>query len=142
MSVFVGVYIFCMIIISRSSISSNSSRLELSLAQTGGTSTLIHLTQISFHWSLPPKNVTSLDLKCHFHQKLNGSLPTDPQVSCDPAIRYSGLGVRSVGHVGDFLESILISEQNNLISQSTDTLDLSIEDDSSQAPLARARVPW
>ena len=24
------------------------------------------------------------------HQKLNGTLPTDPQVSCDRAIRYSG----------------------------------------------------
>ena len=27
-------------------------------------------------------------------------------VSCDRAIRYSGLGVRSVGPVGDFLETI------------------------------------
>ena len=40
-----------------------------------------------------------------FHQKLNGTSPTDPQVSCDRAIRYSGWGVRSVGPVGDFLET-------------------------------------
>ena len=40
------------------------------------------------------------------HQKLNGTLSTDPQVSCDRAIRYSGFhGVRSVGPVGDFLEN-------------------------------------
>ena len=32
-------------------------------------------------------------------------IPTDPvEVSCDRAIRYSGLGVRSVGPVGDFLD--------------------------------------
>ena len=30
-------------------------------------------------------------------------IPTDPSVSCDRVIRYSGLGVRSVGPVGDFL---------------------------------------
>ncbi len=34
-----------------------------------------------------------------------GPNPNGPyQVSCDRAIRYSGLGVRSVGPVGDFLE--------------------------------------
>ena len=39
------------------------------------------------------------------HQKLNGTSPTDPQVSCNRANRYSGLGVRSAGPtVGDFLE--------------------------------------
>ena len=48
--------------------------------------------------------------KCRtsIHQKLNGteSQRTPDQVSCDRAIRYSGfLGVRSVGPVGDFLES-------------------------------------
>ena len=40
----------------------------------------------------------------HLHQKLNGTLPTDPEVSCDRAIRYSGLGIRSGGPVGDFLD--------------------------------------
>ena len=30
---------------------------------------------------------TTLD---YFHQKLNGTLPTDPQVNCDRAIGYSG----------------------------------------------------
>ena len=35
------------------------------------------------------------------HQKLNGTLPTD----LARAISYSGLGVRSVGPVGDFLET-------------------------------------
>ena len=38
----------------------------------------------------------------YFFQKLNGTLPMDPQVA--RVIRYSGLGVRSVGPVGDFLE--------------------------------------
>ncbi len=28
------------------------------------------------------------------HPKMNGTLPTDPSVSCDRSIRYSGLGVR------------------------------------------------
>ena len=36
-----------------------------------------------------------------------GSNPNGPcSVSCDRAIKYSGLGVRSVGPVGDFLESL------------------------------------
>ena len=34
-----------------------------------------------------------------------GQNPNGPRsVSCDRAIRYSGLGVRSLGPVGDFLE--------------------------------------
>ena len=38
-----------------------------------------------------------------FHQKLNGTLPTDPYGSCDRAMRYSGFfGLRSVDPVGDF----------------------------------------
>ena len=43
----------------------------------------------------------------NFHQKLNGteSQRIPDQVSCDRAIRYSGLGVRSVGPVGDLLEN-------------------------------------
>ena len=43
-----------------------------------------------------------------FHQKLNGTLPTDR----DRAIRYSGFfGVRSVGPVGDFLDPLDYSLQ-------------------------------
>ena len=30
-------------------------------------------------------------------KQLNGTFPTDPQVSCDRAIRYSGLGVHFSG---------------------------------------------
>ena len=48
------------------------------------------------------------------HQKLNGTLSqrTPDQVSCDRAIRYSGLGVHSVGRVGDFLDaSFFFSEK-------------------------------
>ena len=37
--------------------------------------------------------------------KIKWNLTNGPTfVSCDRAIRYSGLGVRSVGPVGDFLE--------------------------------------
>ena len=46
--------------------------------------------------------------KTSLHQKLNGTLPTDPYTSKlrGRAIRYSGFfGVFSVGPVGDFLES-------------------------------------
>ena len=39
------------------------------------------------------------------HQKLNGTLPTAR------AIRYPGLGVRSVVPVGDFLEFRMVSYQ-------------------------------
>ena len=39
-----------------------------------------------------------------FHQKLNGTLPTDPSVSCDRAVGYSGWGVRSMGPAGNFLD--------------------------------------
>ena len=37
------------------------------------------------------------------HQKLNGTLPTDPK-EVAKATRYPGSGVRSVGPVGDFLD--------------------------------------
>ena len=38
------------------------------------------------------------------HEKLNGTESQRiPMGSCEKAIRYSGLGVRSVGPVGDFL---------------------------------------
>ena len=36
--------------------------------------------------------------------KFNGTLPTDTFPQVTSAIRYSGLGVRSVGPLGDFLE--------------------------------------
>ena len=41
------------------------------------------------------------------HQKLmSGPNPNGPRsVNCDRAISYSGLGVRSVGPVGDFLDN-------------------------------------
>ena len=39
-----------------------------------------------------------------FHQEFNRTLPTDPYASCNRAVRYSGLGVRSVGPLGNFLE--------------------------------------
>ena len=42
------------------------------------------------------------------HQKIDvwtDSQRTPDQVNCDRAIKYSGLGVRSVGPVGDFLDS-------------------------------------
>ena len=44
-----------------------------------------------------------------FPSKIEWDLTNGPyQVSCDRAIRYSGLfGVRSVGPVGDFLESFM-----------------------------------
>ena len=45
-------------------------------------------------------NVTYILDNLLFHQKLNGTLPTDP-LSCR-VIRYSGLEVHSVGPVGDF----------------------------------------
>ena len=35
-------------------------------------------------------------------------IPTDPYGSCDRAMRYSGLGVRSVDPVGDFLDGWLV----------------------------------
>ena len=43
-----------------------------------------------------------------FPSIIEWALPTDPQVSCDRAIRFSGFfGVRSVGPVGDFLDNLL-----------------------------------
>ena len=56
--------------------------------------------------------LTSWDIQvpAEFHQKLNGTLPTDPGPSKlrVRAIRYSGFfGVRSVGPVGDFLDEWL-----------------------------------
>ena len=43
--------------------------------------------------------------------KIEWDLTNGPRsVSCDPAIRYSGLGVRSVGPVGDFLENMQVSK--------------------------------
>ena len=39
-----------------------------------------------------------------FHQKLNGTESQRTPKEVTRAIRYSCLGVRSVGHVGDFLE--------------------------------------
>ena len=49
---------------------------------------------------------TTIDLieDSNLAAKLNGTLPTDPKWGAR-VIRYSGLGVRSVGPVGDFLES-------------------------------------
>ncbi len=43
----------------------------------------------------------------NFHQKLNGTSQRTPK-KIARAIRYSGLGVRSVGPVGDFLENWII----------------------------------
>ena len=44
-------------------------------------------------------------MSANVHQKLNGTLPTDPWEGYTRAIKYPGLGVRSVGPVGDFLEN-------------------------------------
>ena len=57
--------------------------------------------QVGYH----PKGTTIFPM-IHFHEKLNGteSQRTPDQVSCDRAIRSSGLGVRSVGPVGYFLD--------------------------------------
>ena len=42
----------------------------------------------------------------YFHQKMNGTLLiTSRPLSRNRAIRYSGLGVRSVGPVGEFLNN-------------------------------------
>ena len=50
--------------------------------------------------------------KMSFHQKFRWDFTNGSRaVSCDPAIRYSGFfGVRSVGHVGNFLEISNIRE--------------------------------
>ena len=50
----------------------------------------------------PSRSIAKGAKGIRLHQKFNGTLPTDPKVV--RAIRYSGLGVRSVGAVGDFLE--------------------------------------
>ena len=66
-------------------------------------------------------------LENRFHQKLNGTLPTDPKVDRTllDTHRYSGLfGLRSVGPVGDFLDKLVVkplfyetlnSEQNSYL---------------------------
>ena len=46
----------------------------------------------TFNPNNPPQHLVQFQT---LHQKLNGTLPTDPYVSCDRAIRYSGFfGVR------------------------------------------------
>ena len=55
------------------------------------------------------------------HQKLNGTLPTDPRsVSCDRVIRYLGLGVRSVGPVGFFFHPSDLAQKPVSKSKSPD----------------------
>ena len=69
----------------------------------------------ALHWL-----VISCPLSCFFHQKFNGTLPTDPKISCDRAIRYSGLGVREtwvlwVRFLG-FLQNVMKSTYPELVS--------------------------
>ena len=60
---------------------------------------------VFFHHQLIGPATTNYQLT--IHQKLNGteSQRTPDQVSCDRAIRYPGLRVRSMGPVGDFLDT-------------------------------------
>ena len=59
-----------------------------------------------------------LEKKCKqpsINKKMNGteSQPDPCSVSCNRAIRYLGLGVRSVGPVGDFLDSSLTANETD-----------------------------
>ena len=48
------------------------------------------------------------------NKKMNGTeSQRTPQVSCNRAIRYLGLGLRSVGPVGDFLDSSLTANETD-----------------------------
>ena len=59
-----------------------------------------------YRWDNILLNPQEQPLEIFIHQKLNGTLPMDPQKKVARAIRYSSLGVRSssVGPVGDFLD--------------------------------------
>ena len=51
----------------------------------------------------------SKDIFPNSHEKLNGTeSQRTPMGRCEKAIRYSGLGVRSVGPVGDFLDKLVV----------------------------------